>query len=179
MKKLVSLLLTVMLLCCSIVPALAERATPVITVAEFQSAMNKLAKQYIDWDLTWIDEDGIAGGNMANNPIILYNEAGYVTMSMVSFTVEPGDDVETITDLFIIISALTAAVPAVRDGVDVTAAPDLVFSDLQAMLGTLSESSTSAFGTLYGSTAMVMLAENEDGSIDMSMMLLYSDPTAE
>ena len=177
MKKLVSLLLTLALLCCSIVPALAE--APTITSDEFKDAMNKLAKQYIDWDLVWTDEGGIAGGDMANNPIILYNDAGYVTMSMVSFTVGQDDDVDTITDLFIIISTLTAAVPAVRDGVDVAEAPNLVFSDLQALLGTLSEDSTSAFGTLYGSTCMIMLAENDDGSIGMSMMLLYNDPTAE
>ena len=177
MKKLLSLLLAVALLCCTIVPALAE--APSIKVSEFKTAMNKLAKQFIDWDLTWTEDGLFVSGNMATNPVLLTNDAGYVTMAMVSFTVNPGDDVDTITDLFIIISALTAAAPAVRDGVDVQSAPDLVFGDLQSMLGTLSESNTSAFGTLYGATCMIMLTENDTGSIDMSMLLLFNDPTAE
>ena len=141
--------------------------------------MSQLAKKYIDWDLEWQVVEGLGVvGNMADNPILLAT-GEYVTMAMVSFSVEQGDDVETITNLFIIVSALTAACPAVRDGVSVEAAPDLVFSDLQAMLGQLSNDKTSAVGTLYGSTAMVMLTENEDGSIDMTLMLLYTDPTAE
>lgn len=178
MKKLLSLLLAAALLCCTIVPALAE--APTITVTEFKDAMNKLAKQFIDWDLVWTEDgDGFVSGDMATNPILMTNNDGYVTMSMVSFTVTSGDDVETITDLFIIISALTAAAPAVRDGVDVAEAPNLVFTDLQSMLGTLSDDNTSAFGTLYGATCMIMLTENEDSSIDMSMLLLYNTPTAE
>ena len=177
MKKLVSLLLTIVLLCCCIAPALAE--APTVKVDDFKAAMSKLAKQFIDWDLTWTDEGGIAGGDMVGNPIILYNEAGYVTMSMVSFTLNPGDDADAIANLFIIISALTAAVPAVCDGVDVATAPDLVFNDLQNLLATLTADSPSAFGRLYGATCMIMLAENEDNTLKMSMMLLYNDPTAE
>ena len=73
---------------------------------------------------------------------------------------------------------MVAAVPAVCDGVDVASAPDLVFNDLQNLLGTLSASNPTAIGTLYGATAMIMLAENEDGTVEMSMMLLFSDPAA-
>ena len=178
MKKLVSLLLTLALLCCSIVPALAETTAPVITVAEFQTAMTQLAKNYIGWDMEWTSDGMFITGNMAANPALLTN-GDYVTMCMVSFTAGPEDDSETITNLFIITSALAAAAPAVRDGMDFTAATDAIWSDLQTMFGSLTETSTSAFGTLYGANAMVMLSETEDGSVDMSLLLLYTDPNAE
>ena len=180
MKKIVSLLLTIAMLCCSLLPALAEASTaPTITVDEFKTAMDTLAKVHIDWDLTWIDEEGICAADMATNPILVYNEAGYVTNAMVAFSVSPDDDVESMTSLFIIVCALTAAAPAVRDGVDAATAPDLVWADLQTMLSNLTSETQMVFGNLYGATAIVMLAENEEGGVDMSMIFIYNDPTAE
>ena len=178
MKKIVSLLLTLALLCCSLLPAMAETAAPVITVAEFKDAMNKLAKEYIDWDLQWteVPDLGVAG-NMANNPVLL-TSGDYVAMAMVSFTVGEGDDMETLSDLFIIIGALTAACPAVRDGYSVSEAPDMVFSDLQAILGQLTSDSPAVLGSLYGASAMVSLSETDDGSIDITLLLIYTDPNA-
>lgn len=179
MKKIVSLLLTLALLCCSLMPALAETTAPVITVDEFKTAMNALAKEYIDWDLQWTDVEGLGvAGDMASNPILL-TSGDYVTMAMVSFTVGADDDSETMADLFVIISALTAACPAVRDGYSVAEAPDMVFSDLQAILGQLTSDSPAALGTLYGATTMVSLSENDEGNVEMTLLLIYTDPTAE
>lgn len=177
MKKIVSLVLTLALLCCSVFPALAEESTdPVITVAEFQDAMNKLAAQFIDWEMEWQTEEGFGVvGNMGNNPILL-TSGEYVTMAMVNFTIDKDDDMQTMADLFIIVSALTAACPAVRDGYAVAEAPDMVFADLQGMLATLTAESPLAIGTLYGATAIVMLSEEDDGTIDMTLMLSYTDP---
>lgn len=178
MKKIVSLLLTLALLCCSIVPALAESQAPVITVTEFKAAMEKLASEFIGWEMKWQTEEGFGVvGNMGNNPILL-TSGEYVTMAMVNFTVTASDDMESLADLFIITGALTAACPAVRDGVAVTAAPDMVFADLQGMLATLTAESPLAIGTLYGATAMVMLSEEDDGSIEMTLLLTYTDPNA-
>lgn len=176
MKKLISLLLTLMLLCGSLVPALAESAAPTITLAEYKPAMEQLAKRYLDWDMAWTENDGLASGNMISNPILIVNEQGYVTMVLVGITITTEDDVETMADLFLMICTLAGAVPAVRDGQSLEAATEGVWTQMQALFSQLGTSST-AFGAIDGATAMVMMTDNPDGSVDLTMTLLYADPS--
>lgn len=178
MKKLISLLLVLSLLCCSILTAVGETTAPVITVDEFKSAMEKLAKEFINWDMEWTSEDNFVIGNCGSNPFLV-TDNGYVTLAMVTFNVAAHDDMEIIANLFIIVSALTAACPAVRDGVPAIEAPDLVFGDLMALHTSLSVEEPTVVGTLYNTTATIFVSEEDDGSITITLKLSYTAPNAE
>ena len=177
MKKLISLLLTLALLCCCLSPALAETATaPTITVGEFKPAMEALAKRYVNWDLEWTDMDGLTSGNMITNPILILNAEGYVTMSMVGLTITADDDLETMTDLFLVLCNLTAAVPLVCQGQSVEEASEATWPQMQALFAQLGTSSM-GFATINGCTTMVMLTDQPDGSVDLTLTIVYNDPT--
>lgn len=175
MKKLISMLLILALLCCSLLTAAGEAAGPVITVNEFKSAMNRIAKEFIGWDMEWTTEDDFVIGNLGNNPVLL-SENGYVTYAMVSFDVTENDDMQRIANVFIITSALVAACPAVRDGYSVSDAPDMVFGDLKGMLASLSIENITVTRTLYNMPAMLTLSTEDDGSISMVLLLTFTNP---
>ena len=44
------------------------------------------------------------------------------------------------------------------------------------MLVSLTEDAPYAFGTLYGATTMIVLSSEEDGSMNMTMVVSYTDP---
>ncbi len=175
MKKLVCLLLTLTMLLMNIVPALAEATAPVITVTEFKDAMNKLAKDILDIEMEWTTVDAFTVGNLGGSPALI-TSGEYVTAAMVVFSMNEGDDSDTIANLFMLVSALTAAVPAVRDGQATKAAGDAA---LQALLPLFSSEENVALGTVNGSSTMIMMSDNDEGGIDLTLLITYTDPNAQ
>ncbi|MBQ2953040.1 MAG: hypothetical protein IJE07_05730 [Clostridia bacterium] len=157
-------------------PSTTSSTAPTITLAEFQAALEQLAAEFIGMEIEWQYQEGYGYvGNLGGNPLLVIS-GDYVTAAMVNFTVTAEDDVETIADLFVIVCTLVTAAPAVRDGYTTAEAPELVYSDLSNMLASLTEDAPYAFGTLYGATTMIVLSSEEDGSMNMTMVVSYTDP---
>ncbi len=174
MQKFLSLLLTMALLTMSIVPALADES-PIITVDEFKAAMNRLAKECLNWDMEWRSDGAFVYGNIISNPALIASSE-YVSLVMVSVTLDDSADTESLTNLFLVACTLTAAAPAVRDGMPIDEATEMIWAELQAMIAS---GTTEAYGSLYGAASMLAMRENDEGNIDLTLLIVYTAPNAE
>lgn len=176
MKKLLSLLAAVVMMCAGLVPAWAETSSVTITYDEFVTGMNALTTAFLDLEMTWQpDSDGFIYGNLFSNPVLV-KEGDHVSMAAVFFTLGAEEDAETVSSLFVTVCALVGAVPAVRDGAAPETAPDLVFAELVTMLSSLTAENPNVIGSLYGVPCILSLSEDEQGVVSMSLMLVYTVP---
>lgn len=177
MKKLLSLA-TALLMLLAVLPAHAEVGDigAPITFADYSAALSSLSASYLNWELQWDETDRAEGyvlGNLRNAPVLML-QGDYVAMTYVSFDLV-GDDADTLADLFLIVSTLVAATPAVARGENADAAVDAVFAELRPLFNSLTLDNSTRMGLVDGNTCALVLSEEENG-LNVSMLLLYDVP---
>lgn len=179
MKKLLSLLLTLTLLCGAASPALAELGAvgAQITYADYAAALGTLTREYLGWEMEWNETEIDAGfvyGNMRMSPVLVL-EGEYVAVAYVSFTIETPEEAEDLIDLFLIVCTLVAATPAVAAGADPDTAVNDAFAELSAMLGSLSGENPTMMALVGGNSCGVTLSQDDSG-VTLNMFLTYQTP---